>query len=143
MLERETSGVSERDLAKLTPFARGYVEAAFFTSASDPDDELYEKGFFDLSVDAMADIISDCERFRAENAEMIDTLIEDGGLGGDYGEEAAGHDFWLTRNGHGAGYWDRGFRGDAALAAERLTDAARMAGQRDIYLGDDGSVCGM
>ena len=23
-------------------------------------------------------------------------------------EEQIGHDFWLTRNGHGAGFWDRG-----------------------------------
>tara|TARA_R110002012_G_scaffold295739_1_gene492457 strand:+ start:107 stop:430 length:324 start_codon:yes stop_codon:yes gene_type:complete len=22
--------------------------------------------------------------------------------------EQAGHDFWLTRNGHGSGFWDRG-----------------------------------
>ena len=48
----------------------------------------------------------------------------------------AGHDFWLTRNGHGAGFWDRGLgeRGD------RLTNAAHVYGACDLYLGDDGFV---
>lgn len=47
-----------------------------------------------------------------------------------------GHDFWLTRNGHGAGFWDRGLgeRGD------RLTKACRPYGEVYLYPGDDGRV---
>lgn len=47
-----------------------------------------------------------------------------------------GHDFILTRNGHGAGFWDRGLgdRGD------RLSDAAKVYGSIDAYIGDDGKV---
>lgn len=40
---------------------------------------------------------TDCELFLAEIQEYIDENF-------DY--EAAGHDFWLTRNHHGAGFWD-------------------------------------
>lgn len=45
-----------------------------------------------------------------------------------------GHDFVLTRNGHGAGFWDRGLgdRGD------RLTAACKPYGEWDLYPGDDG-----
>ena len=54
------------------------------------------------------------------------------------GEERAGHDFWLTRNGHGAGFWDRGL-GDLG---DMLADAARVYGGVDLYPGDDGRIYG-
>lgn len=47
-----------------------------------------------------------------------------------------GHDFCLTRNGHGAGFWDRGL-GEAGL---RLTDWAKTFGESDLYAGDDGQL---
>jgi len=47
-----------------------------------------------------------------------------------------GYDFWLTRNGHGAGFWDRGL-GDLG---ERLTEAAKVYGGVDLYVGDDGRI---
>lgn len=47
--------------------------------------------------------------------------------------ELAGHDFWLTRNGHGAGFWDRGL----GELGERLTVASKTFGSVDLYLGDD------
>ena len=49
----------------------------------------------------------------------------------------AGHDFWLTRNGHGAGFWD----GDWPLPyADLLDKAAQAAGTCDLYVGDDGMI---
>ena len=53
-----------------------------------------------------------------------------------FGYDQLGHDFWLTRNGHGAGFWDRGL-GDLG---ERLSEAARVYGPVDLYVGDDGEV---
>lgn len=47
------------------------------------------------------------------------------------------HDFWLTRNGHGAGFWD-GDWGDE-LGGE-LTKLAESFGGVDLYVGDDGKV---
>lgn len=41
-----------------------------------------------------------------------------------------GHDLWLTRNGHGAGFWD----GDWAQPyASRMTEAAKMLGERNVW----------
>lgn len=50
--------------------------------------------------------------------------------------ECAGHDLWLTSNGHGTGFWDRGLGelGDA------LADAARAFGERHVYAHDDGRL---
>ena len=50
---------------------------------------------------------------------------------------SAGHDFWLTRNGHGAGFWD----GDWTLHGDALTTASEAAGSLGVYEGDDGSLC--
>lgn len=36
----------------------------------------------------------------------------------------AGHDFWLSRNGHGAGFWDRGY----GKTGERLHEASKPYG---------------
>lgn len=42
-----------------------------------------------------------------------------------------GHDFWLTRNGHGAGFWDRGYDPDVD---KHLTQAAHAFGEVYLYL---------
>ena len=41
-----------------------------------------------------------------------------------------GHDFALTRDGHGAGFWDRGY----GERGERLTDAAKSFGSVEAYI---------
>ena len=39
----------------------------------------------------------------------VDSFVKKAGsLLDNMDEEQIGHDFWLTRNGHGAGFWDRG-----------------------------------
>lgn len=43
------------------------------------------------------------------------------------------HDFILTRNRHGAGFWGRGAGG----VGERLTNAAHGYGEVDLYLDDN------
>ena len=47
--------------------------------------------------------------------------------------EQHGHDFALTRNGHGTGFWDRGY----GVVGGRLTEAAQAYGEHSV-LTDDG-----
>jgi hypothetical protein len=49
--------------------------------------------------------------------------------------QSAGHDFFLTRNGHGAGFWDRGYPEDLG---EALSEASRKFGEADL-LHEDGA----
>jgi hypothetical protein len=44
-----------------------------------------------------------------------------------------GHDFWLTRNRHGTGFWDRGYE---ESIANKLTELSKKAGEYYVY-GDD------
>lgn len=50
--------------------------------------------------------------------------------------EQFGHDFWLTRNGYGAGFWDRGI----GKVGDELTKWAKAEGTCELYIGDDGLI---
>lgn len=51
-------------------------------------------------------------------------------------DERIAHDFWLTRNGHGAGYWD----GDYGDIGDKLTDACKAWRGQDIMISVDGRL---
>lgn len=127
----------------LDAFTRGYIEALFFTEGDEPGRWFGEshdspdlKGFADLAPEALARIITDCAAFQDRNA-WTAMMREDGDLGPRPSLRTGGMDFWYTRNGHGAGFWD----GDwPEPYASDLTAAAKAFGSVDAYLGDDGKV---
>ena len=49
--------------------------------------------------------------------------------------EQLGHDFWLTRNGHGTGFWAREFGTEENRDA--LTELSRTFGPSYVYMADD------
>lgn len=119
-------------------FFNAYVEAALFTTSDGSD----ESGGVPLDKNyAVADIAPSTLREMRRDAEAFVKSAEHDDLlhgAGDY--ERAGHDFWLTRNGHGAGFWD----GDwPKLQGERLDALTRtFRGGYDLYVGDDGKIHG-
>jgi len=52
-------------------------------------------------------------------------------------DESIAHDFWLTRNGHGAGFWDGDYNDDIG---ERLTQLAESFGECNVCVNNDGHV---
>jgi hypothetical protein len=126
--------------AALDEFTEAYIEAALWSSNDDNEDPLDANYFSDdIDPDTMRKMRADCAKFQRENAADIAAGPVEGAAGsGEYGPEArAGHDFWLTRNGHGAGFWD----GDwPEPAATRLTDAAHAFGEVNLYVGDQGKI---
>lgn len=50
--------------------------------------------------------------------------------------DMVGHDFYMTRNGHGVGFWDRGL----GEMGEWLTRMANPFGEASVYVGDDGNL---
>jgi hypothetical protein len=114
-------------------FTRSYLEAALWSSMDDADkrggeplDANYSPS--DIAPDTLARIEADCRAFQRDNAADIGTEFE-----------RAAHDFWLTRNRHGAGFWDGDWPTDAG---ERLTAASHAAGEFELYVGDDGLLHG-
>ncbi len=117
----------------MNKFLQAYVIAALWSSNDESDetgglpiDESY--WFEDIAASTMEAMTKDCERFQSENRD----LLEKSGLT----DEQAGHDFWLTRCGHGTGFWDR----DLGEVGDKLTAACKKFGNVELYIGDDGFV---
>ena len=125
----EAMSYFERAAGKVTldTFTRQYLETALWSSTDDTGEALdTAKNARNFAPEALARAEADCAKFQAEHAADIAS---------DPGQ--AGHDFWLTRNGHGAGFWD----GDwPEPASARLTAASQAFGAVDLCLGDDGKV---
>lgn len=49
---------------------------------------------------------------------------------------SAGHDFWLTQNGHGAGFWD----GDWPVYGEMFTKFSKCYPEINLYVTENGQV---
>lgn len=112
-------------------FTTAYIEAALWSSTDNSNDQGGEPldanyGLEDIAPETLASIHEDCEAFQRDHAEDI---------GGDL--ERAGHGFWLTRNHHGAGFWDGDWVDEVG---KRLTEASHAYGECDLYIGDDGLI---
>lgn len=121
----------------MTSFLRAYIEAALFTcndestpQGGEPLDKNY--GAKDLAPETLAKMTADCEAFQAANGELLtdENLLN----GRTTVDQRAGHDFWLTRNGHGAGFWDGDWE---ETAGKLLTAASKKFGECHLYVGDD------
>lgn len=112
----------------LDTFERAYLECALWSSTDQIDDsggEPLDANYTieDIHPASLASMLEDCRDFRNAQEQLLVNL------------DAAqcGHDFWLTRNGHGAGFWDRGH----GKVGELLTEACKPYGSCDLYVGDD------
>ena len=122
---------------QIDSFFRQYVVTALWSSTGD-DDEPLDKQYSleDIADEAQAKMRADCEKFIQANEQYIndDNLLRTSDSD-TYG--SAGHDFWLNRNGHGAGFWD----GDWEESAGRnMDESSKSFGNCDLYLGDDGKL---
>lgn len=120
-------------------FTVQYLETALWSSNDESTPEGGEPMDKNYSIEDMHNSVllwalRECSEFFEANSEWIDSENFTGQ--GDAYEQAA-HDFWLTRNGHGAGFWD----GDwTEPAATKLTDASKAFGECSLYIGDDGKI---
>lgn len=110
-------------------FLAGYISRALWSSTDGDGHNLDDSySISDFAPETLRQVEEDCARFQAENAPMLAQC-------GD--AEQNGHDFWLTRNGHGAGFWDRGYCGNVGDA---ITKACHSFGEVNLYVGDDGKI---
>ncbi len=125
----------------LTSFERGYIDSALFASTDEHGENLLPLDFIDdLTFDA-ASVLADgaVTALCADCADFLSYLESlPGGLADVIAanEYRAGVDFFLSRNGHGAGYFD----GDWGEHGNALQRAARTFGERNLLIGDDGFI---
>ena len=107
---------------------KDYLHALLWTEIDNNEDAL------DLNYD-IDDINHDTV---TEQARQIERFIREA-KAGDYFRgvptEMIGHDIALSRNRHGAGFFDRGYEW-----ADALQDIAEKMGEINAYVGDDGLI---
>jgi len=113
-------------MTNLDTFMQAYYEAIYFTDTGEDDQPPTGA---ELAPEAKKDSEADCAAFYLKS-----------GLEAIYGKGAirqAGIDFWLTRNGHGAGFWDGDWH---EPMASQMTALSESFGDVHTYLGDDGLI---
>ena len=90
-------------------FTKAYIEALLWQAGEDEQGESIDRNYdqFSLTIESLQRIKKDCEKFQKLAGDLI--LTEGNCLRGtgEYSQlEQAGHDFCLTRNRHGAGFWE-------------------------------------
>ncbi|MFY9292808.1 MAG: hypothetical protein WAP03_19255 [Methylorubrum rhodinum] len=124
--------------ALLDDMLQGYIACALWSShdnsdpetGGDPLDDNY--GPEHITPDTLAILREDCTAFLSTVGEHV--------AAGPGDASQAGHDFWLTRNGHGTGFWDRDDNVWPQPARDALDTHARTYGELHLYVGDDGMI---
>jgi len=112
-------------------------------SSLDDNDEPLDDGEHEPSPELISRVETDWQAFQSlaesegfDPAEELAMALHPDDEGNPW--NAAAHDFILTRNGHGTGFWDPGrWR---RPWADRLTEIAKRFGELNCYVGDDGLI---
>lgn len=91
-----------------------YLHAALWTEELDSEFDIKDFGPSTISA-----ATKDVELFIEKAGKLLD-LIDDAQIG---------HDFWLTRNHHGAGFWDR----DLGEVGKKLTEIAQEFKEVNVF----------
>ena len=119
----------------MTDFLNAYLVTALWSSIDDkenPFDDNYS--IDDFSEKALKQADKDCDLFieKVRELSLLDKIYI-----GLLDETDIAHDFWLTRQGHGAGFWDGDYPDEIG---DKLTEIANDFRELYIYVGDDGQL---
>lgn len=115
--------------SQMSTVLKAYLDCALWSSLDSDGDNYDRKTIYDFtpeSIDSAEREISDFKQLC--ESEGLDLSGLD--------EEQIGRDFWLTRNRHGSGFWDRGL----GKLGEQLTLVAHSYGSADVFELEDGSM---
>lgn len=135
--QQEPGTITPHDVERAERVLNDYMATAEWTATVETDeglmtlDEAYPGGVPEWSEQARAQAREDLTSFLAANRDLIAKAKE---IDDSYTDEQVAHDFSLTRNHHGVGFWDRGL----GETGEALTEAAHGYGDLYLYVGDDG-----
>lgn len=111
------------------PTLRSYLETALWSSVDDdgnPLDRCYS--IKDIADESLQKARLDVMAFLRLTIGLLDDVDADAPIG---------HDFWLTRNHHGAGFWDGHYSKELG---QKLTALAHTFGECYMYVGDDSKI---
>lgn len=110
---------------------RSYLETAFWSSNDIDTERSFETLGF-TPDDASKDLIHECQ----VDLDAFEALASENGIDLHYFPNWP-HDFWLTRNRHGAGFWDGNYPIDIG---KKLTDLSHLFSEVNLLLSDNGEI---
>lgn len=118
-------------------FLASYIETALWSSTGDNGEPLDSSDYSDIELadETIAKMSADCIKFEKAARGLFDAYddtSDDSPLR--FADFPVAHDFWLTRNRHGAGFWDGDY---PKPLGEQLTELAQSFGECNLYIGDD------
>lgn len=118
-------------MTNLEQFIAGYIKCLYFVDTGDDDQPSSDRVLSDEAYEYVVDI---CTTFWDNYGDIVMAATC---TGYDVTQaERAGFDFYLTRQGHGSGFWD----GDwSEPHGDTLTEASGYSGDH-VYLDDDGYI---
>jgi hypothetical protein len=102
-----------------------YLECCAWAESGDEQSPL-SRYAPEFSLDAQAVALERCTSFLHDNPDVALSGLT---------AEQVGHDLWLTSQGHGSGFWDRGL----GELGQRLSKRAKLE-HCEAYIGDSGLV---
>lgn len=145
------------DLLNMERVIKSYLKTALWSSNDEKDDnggEPMDKNYDidDFTSEAKKRAEKDCKKFitdlekevnkynksvEDEDDKVLISNLDDTNTTSAANYEKLGHNFWLTRNGHGSGFAD----GDYPEPIEKiLTKLSEKAGPVDLYVTDDNKI---
>ena len=118
-------------LADIVPaeMVDSYEECALWSSTNEEGEPL-DDGEEEIAEETRDQFLADCAAFPGE-CDSLEIPWRDEMMW-----SQLGRDFWLARNGHGVGFWDRGL----GELGDQLSECAKRQGSCDLYVGDDGLI---
>jgi len=130
--------------AQLECFTHAYITCALWSSTDGEGTPLDDgRDADDLAPETLVKMQADCAIFYARHEGAIQCdgapMSREDLTASESERKAAmaGHDFWLNRNGHGAGFWDGDWPEPHATALDKGCAVFRPC---DPYVGDDGLI---
>jgi hypothetical protein len=125
--------------APMSDMVQSYLVTALWaeTDNSDPNTggDPLDKNYtiYDFAPDAVAKATADCAEFERRAGSLLEGIERQG----QDVPDVIGFHFWLTRNHHGAGFWDGDYPKEIG---EALTKISHEFGEENAYVGDDGKL---
>jgi hypothetical protein len=119
----------------LKEFTAACIEALYFTETGETDQPDSDA---QMDEETKLDLEADCRSWWRQFGCYVLTEAcvceRDGGVSK---AAQAGHDFWMTRNGHGCGFWDGDWSDNYSYM---FSHGSNKYGVFDIIKGDDGKI---
>lgn len=123
------------DTSLIDGMVDSYIDAALWLACDEEESETLSDNYSndDLSDDCYKQMANDCIEFIYYDKLLTDAYLKTQTI------QQFGYDFLLTREGHGAGFWDRGLY----ELGDKLSNNSKTFGNIDLYIGDDNLIYSM